>query len=469
MAVYWCNVARMTIDMLPDVALLRIFDFYVEEGQIETWQTLVHVCREWRNIIFGSPRRLDLRLLCTASTSVREKLAVWPLLPIVVLGRRGSADNIIGALEHNDRICRLHLSSIQTSEWEKILEAMQRPFPALTNLYLQYGDEAMMVDPNSFLGGSAPSLQRLVLDSIPFPGLPKLLMSATHLVDLCLHSIPHSGYIPPREMLIALSTLTRLKYLRIEFESPSRPVQKSLLPFPLTRTLLPVLTRFRFQGTDKYLEDLVAQIDAPLLDYMRIIFFYQPTFDTPQLTQLISRTPKFKAQDRARVAFSDWDAWVTLPQTSSGRVSLGISGRQPDWQLWSLMQICSTYFPRDLISAVEHLYILKGLMLRVLQHDTFEWSRWLDLFYQFTAVKSLYISREFAPCIAPALQVLAGEEGLMEVLPALQTLFFEETLPLGPVEEAIGKFVAARQLAGHPIAVSHWEGMKDVLDDEFGV
>ena len=451
--------------MLPDVALLRIFDFYImDEDQIEAWQTLVHVCREWRSVIFGSPRRLDLRLLCTASTSVREKLDVWPLLPIVVLARRGSADKIITALEHNDRISRLHLSSIQTSEWEKILEAMRQPFPALTNLYLQYGDEAMMVDPDSFLGGSAPSLRKLVLDSIPFPGLPKFLLSATHLVNLCLQSIPHSGYIPPGEMLTALSTLTRLEYLRIEFESPSRPVQKSLLRLPLTRTLFPVLTRLCFKGFDKYLEDLVARIDAPLLNYMRIIFFYQPTFDTPELTQFISRTPKFKAQDRARVAFSDSDAWVTLPQTS-GRVSLGTSGRQPDWQLWSLRQICSSYFPRALIFAVEHLYILKGLMLRVLQHDTFEWSRWLDFFYPFTAVKSLYISQEFAPCIAPALQELVGE-GLMEVLPALQTIFFEETLLSGPVEEAIGKFVAARQLAGHPIAVSRWEGIKNVLDDE---
>jgi hypothetical protein len=216
------------------------------------------------------------------------------------------------------------------------------------------------------------------------------------------------------------------------------------------------------------LEDLVARIDTPLLNYMRIIFFYQPTFDTPQLTQFISRMPKFQAQDRARVAFSDWDAWVTLPQTSGGRVSLGISGRQPDWQLWSLRQICSSYFPRALIFAVEHLHILKGRMLRVLQPDTFEWSRWLDFFHPFTAVKSLYISGEFAHCIAPALQELVGE-GLMEVLPALQTLFFEETLPLRPVEEAIGKFVAARQLAGHPITVSRWEGIKHVLDDEFGL
>jgi len=46
---------------------------------------------------------------------------------------------------------------------------------------------------------------------------------------------------------------------------------------------------------------------------------------------------------------------------------------------------------------------------------------------------------------------------VIEVLPALQSLFLEEFLPSEPVQEAIGKFVAARQLAGHPIIVSHWD------------
>lgn len=69
----WSNVGRVTIDMLPEIALLDIFDFYGHE--IDAWHTLVHVCRKWRIIVFGSPRRLDLRLLCTASTPVSEGVA----------------------------------------------------------------------------------------------------------------------------------------------------------------------------------------------------------------------------------------------------------------------------------------------------------------------------------------------------------------------------------------------------------
>lgn len=36
-------MARVTIETLPDVALLEIFDFYTDEDQIEAWHTLVHL------------------------------------------------------------------------------------------------------------------------------------------------------------------------------------------------------------------------------------------------------------------------------------------------------------------------------------------------------------------------------------------------------------------------------------------
>ena len=77
-------------------------------------------------------------------------------------------------------------------------------------------------------------------------------------------------------------------------------------------------------------------------------------------------------------------------------------------------------------------------------------------------MKSLYISCEFVLRIGPALEDLVVD-GATEVLPALQTLFLEEADLSGPVWKAIGKFVAARLLDGHPIAVSGWE--KSILDN----
>ena len=122
---------------------------------------------------------------------------------------------------------------------------------------------------------------------------------------------PHSGYVSPETMVTCLSILTRLELLFIEFESPqSRPDQKSRRPPPLTRALLPVLTELRFRGVSEYFEDLVARVDTPLLGVLAINFHHQLIFETPQLTQFISRTPKFKlepeAHKGARVVFSQY-------------------------------------------------------------------------------------------------------------------------------------------------------------------
>jgi hypothetical protein len=73
-----------------------------------------------------------------------------------------------------------------------------------------------------------------------------------------------------------------------------------------------------------------------------------------------------------------------------------------------------------------------------------------------TTSRTLYLSKEFAPRIVAALQELVGGR-TTEVLPTLQNIFLEEVEPAGHVQEDNGKIVAARQLSGHTITVSHWE------------
>jgi hypothetical protein len=264
-------------------------------------------------------------------------------------------------------------------------------------------------------------------------------------------------------MVTCLSVLTRLELFAIEFDSPqSRPDRRR--PPPQTRTLLPILGSLRFRGVSEYLEDLVARIDVPLLNYLRITFFHQLIFDMPQLNQFISRTPKFSAHNNADVHFIYRQVSVKFRPESVGefKLELAILCRQSDWQLSSLAQICSSSFPQALILAVERLSIYKGYIPgvyserseRVLDwQDDIESGQWLELLQPFTAVKDIYIYQDFAQHIAPALQELV-EEGETEILPALKTLFIDKAHLSGP---AIEHFVAARQLSGHPIAVSRWE------------
>ena len=456
----------MTIDVLPDVALLGIFDFYTVEGQVEEWHTLVHVCRTWRIVVFGSPRRLNLRLLCTARTPIREMLDVWPPLPIVVRGDghgKWGVKNILAALEQNDRICQLHL--VPFLQMEKVIAAMQKPFPELKRLYIRSHVELAPIDPDLFLGGSAPCLQTVALYDVPFPRLPDLLLSATQLVRLDLWYISHSGYISPEAMATCLSTLTKLERLKIGFNSPeSLHDQRSRHPDFLRRILLPVLTTLWLQGTSEYLEDLLARINAPLLDNLTVSFFHQPIFDSPQLIQFINRTPKFEAHGQADLVFDRGsEAWVTFPQKFGGEIRLEIKFNLSD-QLSFLAQICSSSVPPAFISAVEHLYVLDGASRPVRLESEIDKSpaRWLELLHPFTAVKGLYVSWEFTPHVACVLQELVGER-VTEALPTLQTLFLEETNSLGLIQEwkeAIGKFVAARQHVGQSIALSRWNGVR---------
>ena len=427
LAVDLCEVALVTINVLPDLALLTIFGFYMDDKKIETWQTLVHVCKKWRNIVFGSPRHLKLRLCCTGKQR-RRKLDVWPPLPIVVRSDgHGRMDNIIAALKHNDRICGVHLDSswMSSSTMEKVLAAMQQPFPALTSLELQ-GSRPPVISA-SFLGGSAPSLESLCLRNITFPGLPKLLLSATRLVNLQLQllDIPASGYLSPETMVTTLSVLTKLEKFHFSFDPPpSRPRRKRQRQFPQTRTLLPALTGLRFEEAHQYFEDLMAQIDVPLLDDLYIFF---STLDTPPLTPFISRIIKSKPHNEAQVFFTESDVAIRFPD---GEIKLEFFCEEtevPEELLSWAARLCSSSLPRSLISVVEHLYIETGeewtLEWDLLDHET-ENGQWLELLRPFTSVKCLHITYGFEYRFARAMEGLIGES-VTEVLPALQTLFTE--------------------------------------------
>jgi hypothetical protein len=455
------------IDVLPDDVLLDIFDFYVEMSQFygykwitERWQSLVHVCRRWRRLVLGSPRRLNLRLFCTHRTPARDTLDVWPAFPLIVAGDHmdssSGTDNLIAAIGQSNRVCRVDLSFTVGWKSEEVLAAMHVPFPEMKYLRLISYDETLSVIPDSFLDGSAPHLRHIELMGIPFPGLPKLLLSAIHLVDLWLTGIPHSGYISPETIVALLSVLSSLERFSLEFQSPqSRPDREIRRPPPSKRSVIPTLISLHFRGVTEYLEDLVTFIDTPRLDNMHILLFNQIDFDIPRLAQFINRIPEHPERV-ARVQFDDYSAHFLL-HSRSGMLQLTIRCKEPDWQLSSIEQVCNSCLHP--LSTVEDLYIDHRYSELVWNNDAIENTLWLQLLLPFTAVKHLYLFKEFAPGIAAALQeLIAGR--ITQVLPSLRNIFVEELEPsgLGPIQENIGQLVAARQLSDHPIAVSNWVG-----------
>jgi len=466
---------RTTIEALPDDVLLETFEFYLDKDdadgfnrshRYDGWQTLVHVCRRWRCIVFVSPRRLDLKLLCTPNRSVNLKtLDIWPALPIVILVQdmhsKEDVTNVISALRHHNRVCKIRYWTGQFQDpFLREFAAIDEPFMALTSLELISSGRHVPVLPDSFLGGSAPHLRSLELDGIPYPSIGTLLSSTTNLVRLSLFRIPHSGYIAPETIVPCLSMLPRLESLRLQFEYPrSRAQRESRHPPPLTRVVFPNLTHLTFRGDIEYLEDILSQIETPILDEAIFWFFNQLVFDTPLLGHFIHRTEIFMTIPMARIQIFSENIVVTLSELEQTAdydreaLRLSISCKPLDWQLSALAQVLNL--------SLSSLQTVESLEIQVRRKDwqgEIEDIQWRELLHPFTSVKDMTLTyNDSVRFVAPALQEFVGERAT-ELLPALQNLF----LPLwsrrasGPVKEGIEQFIAARQLHGHPVTVHYY-------------
>ena len=452
-----------TDNNLPCEVLLRIFDFYKEGARTYLdppwgWQTLAHVCRRWRCIILASPQRLGLQVDCSAGTPTRKSLDIWPPFPIAItsinfnpykMGARGE-ENIIAALEQRDRVCGITLFGFKRAALERFAAVMEGPLPALTHLALLSFDKTPAMLPQTFLGGSAPSLRLLTLQGIPFPALPDLLLSANHLQFLDLDNVPHTGYISPQVMVTSLLALPNLISLVLGFQSPqSRPLQL-ILP-PLARAVLPALTHFEFKGVNEYLEEFIARIDTPLLENLQITLFLDLVFHIPRLQNFLDRTERLRPLDLAEVQLCPWGVRAAFGSTLALR--LDIKCKVPDWQLSSMARICGQLWP--LLPLVERLHIVDNYWHELEWQDDTDPTLWIELLNPFVYAKSLHVSKMLGELVASALGELAGE-GVTEVLPALHHLFLEGA-PSSSVLEAIKPFVAARQLSNQPIVIQPWE------------
>ena len=444
--------------MLPDNVLLEIFNFYRMKYQVRDewhfkWRPLVHVCRRWREIVFASPHRLDLRIVCKHGTPVRENLGIWPALPIVFEYQNymtpNDEDNILAALQHSDRVSHLKLHAVTGSLLGKMATVMQRPFPVLTRLHIR-SDGLARVLPGGFLGGSALSLlQTILLSGVPFPTLPTLLISTSDLITLELKYIPPTGYISPEVMVMSLAALPRLESFTVEFQSvTSRPNQ--IPPPPATRTVLPALARFQFQGASEYLEAFVAQIDCPQMDRINIYYFNQlADFQVAHLSQFIDRSagPEMTLIRHAEVIFSNDSVSFTLsphenyPYSHLRQVDIICEGI--DWQVSHMAQVLSQ-IPVAL-SRVVHLWLEMTTASEKVGADDVEW---LHLLHQFPTVRTLHVNWDLARHVAPVLEgQVEGTTGGMaaEVLPSIKLIWIGD--------QKLKKFKAARRLSGRPVTV----------------
>jgi hypothetical protein len=462
---------RVNIGALPDDVLIEIFDLYVDENRDDlamwgprpgdAWHTLVHVCHRWRCVVFGSPRRLRLQLLCSNERSVGKMLDIWPALPIAIRSYGTKSQwrdtaNVVAALEQRNRVCTIDIDSIPNLLFRKIVTT-EVSFPALTDLRLSsHFGHIEPILPGSFLGASAPLLRSLWLEGFAGQAIGKLLLSTRDLVNLYLWSIPRSGFTSAEGIITSLSSLTRLESLSLGFRSQFEADQAIRCPPAHTRIVLPALSRLWIQGDCDYLEVIASHIDAPPLESATIVFYNREPFDTPLLRNFISPIETFKLAHRADLLLSDLEVKITLFRQKEGTDDFGalelrVRSNPWHWQLAAFVQVCT--------SAIPHLYTLELLRIRDYRQSSqndMEYTQWRDLLLPFTSVKDLVLSEKSVPLVAPSLEYLA-EEGVAEVFPELQSLCLEGPRPSGSLQEAIGRFVATRQLSGRSVVVHYLE------------
>jgi hypothetical protein len=452
------------IHILNDDVLLRIFHLYwlAEPDEFDTrfgmviawlrqrwWYKLVHVCRQWRNIILESPSLLDLHLLCTNGVPVADMLAHSPPLPLTIhYHARGgdiTADDesgILLALSHRDRVRHIYFEMQNVGQFVTVMDDQ---FPILERMYILSLTEVAL--PVTF---QAPNLRhlRLRVASIPIES-PLLTACAAGLVVLELHDIPASAYFPPSYILTRLSPMLQLENLCISFTSPihNHDVESQLHHTP-DMTTLPNLRWFTFTGVSVYLESLVARISAPSLSTFRVRLFNQLPFTAPRLFQFI--------QTSENLTFS-------AVQVTFGQNVVSLHAVTREWNTpWILRFSCShlnsqvafavQFFdtPSPLLSLVEKVTFSYEEHKRSSQrHNNIDRRQWREILRPFTNAKTFLVQGDLINKIFRSLPSNHGEPPL-ELLPNLEEVGYSGD---SNAWDAFTTFLNERQVAGHPVSL----------------
>ena len=468
-----------TIDTLPDDVLLEIFDVFrlsrsdseLRNKPVWNWHILVHVCRRWRQVAFASPIRLDLLLLCTYGTPVRRDLGCWPAFPIFIdydNGRSFSQDSIfeddvVAALEHPSRVRHINLM-VTNPLWRKLAPLMQEPFPALTHLSISSVGGNLPLLPSGFLGGSAPCLREVWFDGMPILALPTLLSSTSNIVNLILFdpdALP-TGIISPEALVTGLAMLPRLNHLSIGFVPSGLHDYWPIHVSSKTRVVLPALTSFFLEGEPTFLEDLVSQIDTPMLNWADITYRDFSGDPIPQLFELLKRSHLNLSQfTDAKICIDDCDTISIFfgprvdPEVFPITIHVKCDGI--DYQASCMAQVLSQ--TSAMLLNVVDLEIKAGRDWRLESFQELEDVNWLNLLRPFTAANRLHVSKEFAVWVTLSLE----ETTASQVLPALNLLFLESRYILR-IEELFA-LLRNRGCPNRPFTILHYEAPNSKLEN----
>lgn len=420
-------------------------------------------------------------ILCTKGTPLVDRLDHLPPLPLfvnyrdsemgyVVRDRRVtwervavSGEDQLGinhALQLRNRVRHIDLH-LPLSTLNEFLMLMNGPFPILEHLSLSFpADKVTTLSlPKTFM---APNIRHLSLLGVALPKRLRLLTSTVSLVSLNLTNIQASGYFRPRLLVARLQSHPQLEELSIEFSIPiPRPsAERLLLGEQGTPVILSKLKKLAFRGVSAYLEHLLSQMKAPLLERLDITLFNQIAFTLPHLSHFISTTERIKFLSTGIVRFGGQASIILADRNMEWggifeRLILHVMCKQTGWQIDCVAQICIALMPA--LSGVDMLTLdnkygwdTPALTRLELRNDVFDDMMWHDLLRSFGGVKRLCVDYWLSEGLSHALEV--DEIGLDPgLLPGLQDL--ESTYNGVQRDILFGAFIESRRVAGRPVAL----------------
>ena len=358
-------------------------------------------------------------------------------------------DNILAGLQQNGRVHRLALHA-PSSRLQKWLTALDKPFPRLGDLSLlsTTTEETNLVLPETL---NAPFLHHLSLHGI---GLS--MSSLSSMITLSTISLTHirdNCYFSPRQLVTQLQGLFCLEELSIGFAIPM-PLPSSeaeLLPPPVSPVTLISLRRFTFRGVGVYLDNLVSQIDTPLLERISLTLFFDLAITLVNLAKLIHRTKEIRCL-ATQVTFNKDGASIDTghsEQQGIGEFSLhlNVNCESLEWQIDFATQVCSAL--GIVLSSVHEL----SLDLDVDEMPS-DWENglddtlWHELLLPFIGVKRLRIGSLLAHQLSQALESVTGDF-VLELLPELQDI--EVQLETDRAKRIFSTVVETREFMGRPV------------------
>ena len=443
--------------MLNDDSLLQIFSHYrqnhAEDWNLRhTWRNLAHVCRRWRYFIFDFSPHLDICLRLVNDSPSLDTLSHLPPLPLVIdysdktgTLTRNDADNIHLGLQQHSHVCWIALRGPSSSLliW---LEPMNKHFPRLKDLtLLSTTSESMnLMLPETF---QAPDLRRIALHGIGLSAGLTFLSSVTALSKLSLTDVGASCYFSPGDLVSHLQDLPCLEELSIGFAIPI-PLpssERELLLSPIPPVTLPTLRQLTFRGVDVYLDNLVAQINTPLLEQLSLTFFFDLAFTFVNLAQFIHETKGFRCLV-ARVIFNEDGASIDTNHYGQRKLSLHVNCRPLDWQIDSAAQVCIAL--GKVVSIVEELTLDLDVGVPLILLNTLDSMMWHELLLPFIGVKKLHIRPLLEYQLSRSLESVAGGVAL-ELLPELQELYLYTRNPYA--RKGFSAFFKFRNFVGRPV------------------